>query len=154
VKPFVFRAQIVLELRAREAERALQALALATSRVQLASADVDRAVTALAAACDQAGRGPGVAADLALAAWYRNWIERLRRELEASRRDLAARELEAHDARTRATIARRRVRALERLRDRAWAAHREAERLEAQRELDELGTRQHANRQREGHLER
>jgi flagellar biosynthesis chaperone FliJ len=77
--------------------------------------------------------------DTARAVWYRNWMTRQRQVIAAAREMAAARGLEERAAADRAMEARRRLRALEKLRDRAWKAFQTAERRTEQKEFDALG---------------
>lgn len=145
---FRFRAQAALDLRrvqegqrretANEARHAsdIAERALADARVRFADA------MARAHEADAAG------GEVSTAIWYRNWIRGQRRELARCEAIAEDRRVQLEDADRALMEARRRVRVLERLRDRAWATFREHERKIDQQRLDELAVLQFAIRQR------
>src|SRR4029450_3929391 len=140
---FRFRAAAALELRRRQertaatlvarAEAALREIRARASRAQL---DRERAQSALV---DVQCRGT----DIATLTWHRNWIVRMT--------DTAARL--AHDVDRHAQVVaaaepaggegRRPHTALERMRERAWVRHQQAEQREELKRLDELARVRH-----------
>ena len=145
---FRFRPQAALDLRRREEEAA--ALVMAEARVAS-----DRAAAAFveAQAAFDAGSAQAAAADAAggsvtASVWHRNWIRSLRRELVRTEAHAEDRRVQLEAAEQALVVARERVRALERLRERAWAAHLECERREEQKAMDDLATLRFAMRQR------
>jgi len=145
---FRFRPQAALDLRRREEDAA----ALAVSEARVAS---DRAAEAYAAAqtAFDAGFAQAAAADaeggsVTASVWHRNWIRSLRRELVRTEAHAEDRRVQLGAAEQALVVARERVRALERLRERAWAAHLECERREEQKAMDDLATLRFATRQR------
>ena len=138
MRPFRFRAGAALDLRRREEDAAAAALARAESHFS----EANRACVEMEQSRDQAVRDQAAQAtrgiDVATLMWHRNWIVRL----DAMVADLRASRRTAEDAVTAARqawhFARRRRLALERMRDRALTRHREAERLQEAKELDEL----------------
>lgn len=140
---FVFRAQAALDLRRRRYDAEQQACAGARLAVERAERDAREAEARVAAAQQDAMRADG---DGDGREWHRNWISGCRHHLGQQHRRLDGRREELTDAERRVLDARRALRALERLKERALAAHLERERLDEQKALDWLGTIQYALR--------
>ena len=145
---FVFRPQPALDLRKRQEEAAqlvvAEARAISDRAAQL-FADAQAAFeagSARAAALDAAG---GSITDVI---WHRNWIRALRRELVRTEANAEDRRVQLEAAEQALVTARERVKALERLKERAVAAHQERERREEQRAMNDLATLRFAIRQR------
>ena len=153
MKAFVFRAETVLRLRRRADEQAQQALAFAEQRVRQAEGALLAAEQSVRDQCERSAQVDRESQTLDLAIWYRNWIQKLRHDVEWKRRLLRERRIEADDARVRAQDAHRKLRAIEKLKERLWSAHGVRERSEEQQALDELGSQQYVNRRLGGHLE-
>lgn len=153
MKAFVFRARPVLSLRQRADDEAQRALAFAEQRVAQAEQALAAADRALAEECARSAEADRAAHTLDSGIWYRNWIVKLRHDVERRRRLLAERRIEADDARGRAQEARRDLRAMEKLEERLRSAHRALEQAEEQRALDELASQQYVNRRLGGSLE-
>jgi flagellar export protein FliJ len=98
--------------------------------------------SARAAAADATG---GTVTD---AIWHRNWIRSLRRELVRCEAHAEDRRVQLEVAEQALMVARVRVRALERLKERALSAHRERERHAEQKAMDDLATLRFASRER------
>jgi flagellar export protein FliJ len=136
---FRFRAQAALDLRRKQDEEAQRELGVARH----ATAAADRALqherttleNGLARARDEEGR----AWDTARAIWYRNWIKLQKERIAAAEAMLERRRGEERSAAERAMTTRRKLRSLERLRDRNWKAHQTAELKAEQKEFDMLG---------------
>jgi flagellar export protein FliJ len=143
---FVFRAQAALDLRKKQEDAARLALAEAQVRLAEAERDLARAEARVADALTSARDTEKEASDPTLAIWYRNWIHRLRREVARSVQILDGRQADAKAAEAKALDARRAVRVIEKLRERAWDAHTTRERREEQKALDLLGVMQYAIR--------
>jgi flagellar protein FliJ len=145
---FIFRPQPALDLRRREEETAQLAVSAArvvSERAAQFFADAQAAFeagSARAAALDAAG---GSITDVI---WHRNWIRALRRELVRTEANAEDRRVQLEAAEQVLVAARERVKALERLKERAVAAHQERERREEQRAMNELATLRFAIRQR------
>jgi flagellar export protein FliJ len=88
-------------------------------------------------------------ADPARAAWYRNWISRLRQDVAIKKARLSERRAALDRAVARLNLAHRDVRALERLRAKALAAWQLAEQRAEQKELDWLASVRYALREPE-----
>jgi len=136
---FRFRAGAALELRRKQESSAHAALGRVEARFhELGRTRDEAAASRRSAQADLAGR-ERVGSDGATLEWHRTWIvhlsalvDRLGREIEAQARVVA-------DARRAWLEARRRRRALERMRERAEERFRQAEALEENKALDELG---------------
>ena len=145
---FIFRPQTALDLRRREVDAAQ--LAVAEAR-----AISDRAAQAFAGAQSSFDAGSARAAALDAAGgsitdviWHRNWIRSLRRELVRTEANAEDRRVQLEAAEQALVAARERLKALERLKERAIAAHQEHERRKEQRAMNDLATLRFAIRQR------
>ena len=148
MKAFRFRARPALELRRRQDETAQGELAAAQTAERCAAADVAAAEAAVRTALTRSLELEAAATDPATRDWHRNWITRQRQELARSKDQLTEREAETLAAGNHASAARRRLRSLERLRDRAWRAYQhESSRIE-RRELDLLANLRYVARRR------
>ena len=145
---FIFRPQPALDLRRREMDAAQLTVAEAraiSDRAAQSFADAQAAFdagSARAAALDATG---GTITDVI---WHRNWIRSLRRELVRTEANAEDRRVQLEAAEQALVAARERVKALERLKERAVAAHQERERREEQRAMNDLATLRFAIRQR------
>jgi flagellar protein FliJ len=147
VAKFIFRAQAALDLRRRHEDAARLALAEAQARLRDAERDLAQAEAQVAEAIARARDTEAEASDPTLAIWYRNWIHRLRREVARCVQILDGRQADAKAAEAKALEARRAVRVIEKLRERAWKTYTARERREEQKDLDLLGVMQYAIRQ-------
>jgi flagellar export protein FliJ len=146
VAKFIFRAQAALDLRRKQEDTARLALAEAHDRLHRAERELDGATARLVDAVTRARQTEEEATDPTLAIWYRNWIQRQRREVARCVQILDGRQADAKVAEAKALEARRAVRVVEKLRERAWDAHTTHERREEQKALDLLGVMQYAIR--------
>jgi flagellar FliJ protein len=138
MRPFRFRAGAALEQRAREEDAAAAALARAEGRFSVLRDEWHGAVARqgeATSAADAAVRA-GTASHAVL--WHRNWIVSLAALAEARRQEMNRQEAAVAQARQAWFLARRKRLMLERLRDRALARHRGAERQAEMKEIDEL----------------
>lgn len=139
MRAFRFRLQRILDLRLHHLERARVELAAARRTLEARAVDRREAEQRASIASDALR----IALDRGLEAGElvarQEGIERLRAEVAASRQawEEALRELDR--ARARVMEAQRSARVLERLRDRALAAHRQELARREQRILDEVG---------------
>lgn len=120
---FKFRPQPALDLRRREHEAAQRALARADAERQHAHARYEAAERAAARArhdADEAIRAAPIGADCE---WYRFWIVRLDRECGTANAVLEQHDALLEQARVACLQARQRYEALERLREKAYAAY-------------------------------
>jgi flagellar biosynthesis chaperone FliJ len=146
--PFRFRPQPALDLRRRQEERANLAV-LEARRVSEAAEAAQRAAQrqfdeAMARALTAETEG----GDVTVAIWYRNWMRTQRRELARCEAIAEDRRMQLREAERRLVEARRNVRVLERLKDRARAEQDRRDREAEQKALDELAVLQFALRQR------
>ena len=150
MKPFVFRAELALTLRKRQEELACRELAAAEACARAAEDLLERARDAMTQAMREAGECDGRGGDPTPRVWYRNWITGQRQLVERCARALEARRDEVAAAAERAVLARRKRKALERLRQKALIAWSDAARREEQKVIDELATVRFARIERGG----
>jgi flagellar biosynthesis chaperone FliJ len=136
---FRFRAQVALELRHKQDEEAQRALGVARRATSAAQDAQDRAERDLAEAHQRASEEEARASDTTRAIWHRNWLKRQQAVIAAARSTVDARRVDERNVAERAMETRRRLRSLERLRDRIWKAFQAAERRAEQKEFDALG---------------
>jgi flagellar export protein FliJ len=136
---FLFRAQIALDLRRRQDEDARRELALAEERERAAGAALAAAQQQLEAMHARA-RQADASGDLAGSVWYRNWIVGHQQRLARCRQLLEQERTAVREAAAHAQRARRKLKSLERFRERAWRRHASAEARAEQKALDELGS--------------
>ena len=127
-----------MELRRRRDEDAQRALAEAARQVRAAESGLQREERRLADTLALAAVEEAALTDLSRAIWHRNWMRRQRLVIEAARRQLDERHAAERAAAADAMDARRKLRALERLRERMWQAFLAAERRAEQKDLDVL----------------
>jgi flagellar biosynthesis chaperone FliJ len=136
---FRFRAQAALDLRRRQDEEAQRALADARQATRKAQAALAHEEEVLAETLERGRLEEASAQDTTRAVWYRNWMRRQRGVIEAARAAMEERRTAEREMAARAVVARRKLRALERLRERLWTAYLDAERRAEQKEMDVLG---------------
>ena len=146
MKPFHFRAATVLDLRRRQHEHAETQLARAQEERDAAQRAVDAAEAACARARAEYREQLGTSHPAGLHERHRNWIDRKQGETEDQRRQLEERQLGVHRATAEVQHTFMRLRALERLRDRAWRAYQDETRRRDAIEMDHLAVMQHARR--------
>jgi len=146
MKPFHFRATVVLELRRRQHKDAEAQLARAQEERDGAQRAVDAAVAACAQARAEYRQQLSASHTAGLHERHQNWIDRKQGETEDRRRQLEARELAVRRATAEVQHTYMRLRALERLRDRAWRAYQDEARRRDAIEMDYLAVMQHARR--------
>jgi flagellar export protein FliJ len=140
VKPFRFRAEIVLALRRREEEDAKTALAGHRALAERAWALVQTAREALAAAGQAMERDAAAGATHQTLLWHRSWITRLRRDVQLGQEAATEADYAAAVAATALSRAMQRRRVLERLRDRAWRVYGLARDRAELQEMNQLAT--------------
>jgi flagellar export protein FliJ len=136
---FRFRAQAALDLRRKQDDEGQRALGDAMRATAAARAALEAAERQLVEAHQRAREEEATARDTTLAIWYRNWMKRQHLVIARARGALEQREADQRVATAKAMEARRRLRSLERLRDRAWNAYELAERRAEQKQFDVLG---------------
>lgn len=140
VSGFRFRAQAALDLRRREDDQALAALARADAGLRAATT---RLRETEARAADARAQCAGLMQQGALTAqylWYRSWILRLDRERGAAAAAVAARQKEHARAASARARTHQRVEALVRFRDKSEHAWKQRLAAEEQKHLDALAT--------------
>ncbi len=138
MRPFQFRARAALQLRQREHDQALAALARAQAelaraqrRAEIAGSEVRDADERFRTALES----PQAAMPLD---WYRPGRVRLTGERQRCEAECRAREADVSQATARVAGTRQRVRSLERLHDNALAAWKQALHQEEQKTMDAL----------------
>jgi flagellar export protein FliJ len=147
MRPFRFRAQAALELRARQDEDAQRALARAEAAVRMAEERVELARAALAQAHEGGRSALAHVTQAHELIWQGNWIVGLERDVARTRQVLEERRIDQRRAAEIAQHARMQVRVLERLKERALQAWQLDARRAEQQSLDELGSLRFAARQ-------
>ena len=143
---FKFRAQPALDLRRREYEAAQRVLARADAERQHAHARYEAAERAAAQArhdADEAVRAAPIGAD---SEWYRFWIVRLDRECGTANARLEQHDALLAQARASCLQARQRCEALERLREKAYAAYQARIDTAEKKIIEDLATQRFALR--------
>lgn len=143
MKPFRFRAQVAIDLRRREYDEARRVLARTLVDRQAAAEVLAETSARLAAGRADCGREMAATTDTGRWAWHRSWLVRLERERAASAAEVEAREREVARATAASLEARRRLQALERVRDNARQAWERAAAAEERKEIDMLATLRH-----------
>lgn len=139
---FVFRAEAALHFRRQQEQVATRLWSAALALLEQARRAEVEAEQAIGSALADA-----VAAhDPARQAWHRNWIVRLKQQHAQRRQKTVECQAALDAALARVNLARRDVKALERLRARAYSTWQLAERRAEQKELDWLGSVQYAMR--------
>jgi flagellar export protein FliJ len=138
MRPFVFRAQVALDLRRRRDDEAKRDLAAANSAVADAQSALEQTVAARARALDDAKAAEANATDTVTLEWYRNWITSQQRDVARRQETLDDRRTAATAARERATRTHMDVRVLEKLKERASKTYDLAVRREEQKAIDWL----------------
>jgi flagellar FliJ protein len=143
---FHFRGARILEWRRVQADAARTAFVRATESVREAAARVTAAEQQTERAVRDYTTALATANEIGTIVRYRNWIVREREHAVACRRHHEQRRLVAAQAASALQTAMRHVKVMERLRDRAWQRHLDAERQREMKELDQLATLQYARR--------
>ncbi|MFN7977202.1 MAG: hypothetical protein U0P30_03645 [Vicinamibacterales bacterium] len=144
MRPFRFRAEIVLELRRREEDAARTALARARALVERAHQAVAQgreAVRLAGRALDEASINGSPHGTLE---WHRSWIVRLRADVGRAQGVAAEADRAAGAAAVVLSRAMQKKRALERLRDRAWRRYCVARDRAHVQEMNELASLRYA----------
>ena len=143
---FKFRGARLLDWRKRQADQAREAFVRAAESAR-ETADLLASAEAGSARAEREYLATIAApAEIATLERYRNWIGRQRRHEDACRRKHEERRVLADKAALALQTANRQVKVMERLRDRALARYREAERQMDMKALDELATIRFARR--------
>ena len=145
--PFRFRAQAALDLRRKQDEDAQRALGVARHATVAAENALTHEVIMLQDGQARARDEEARASDTTRAIWYRNWIKRQQQRIAAAQTVVETRREEERTAGAHAMETRRRLRSLERLRDRTLKAYQVAELRAEQKEFDVLGGLRYVARQ-------
>jgi flagellar export protein FliJ len=145
---FRFRPQPALDLRRRQEDAAQLVVSEARVISDRAAQVFASAQTAFDTGSARAAAHDAMGGSITDVIWHRNWIKSLRRELVRCEANAEDRRVQLETAEQALVVARERVKALERLKERAIAAHQERERREEQRAMDDLATLRFAIRQR------
>lgn len=137
---FRFRLQTILELRQREHEQSERALARAESDLRVARHRLAEATSALERAQDEMSAALARPSQGTPLAWYRSWIVRLSQQRAQCAQAVVDRERDCGTAREAWAQTRRRLHAMERLREIQAQRWRAALAAEEQRQLDALAT--------------
>jgi flagellar protein FliJ len=136
--PFRFRLQAVLDWRGRQHEEVLRLLAVARQALAASEADALRAREQLASSRDRTRVAEAGGCDQATRSWHWNWIVRCEADVTRADAVVTARRADADNAAGAVAEARKRLRPLEKLRDRARQQHADDERRIEQKALDAL----------------
>lgn len=123
MRPFRFRASVVLDLRRKEEDAAQQHLVQAQNMRDLAEARVREAQQAAAIAAGTCEALQTTGTEGWRLGWHQSWIRKQRLEVDACRQATVVSAAAVERATISVGAARQRRRALERLRDRAWQRH-------------------------------
>lgn len=140
---FRFRAEAALTFRRDREEEARLALARAEERLRECEAAVRQAEHSLTSDCHRCADEERRATGAHVYEWHRAWILALRQRVAALDQRRAATAVQHQAAAAAWQRARRDVRALERLRERALLRYHADERHREQTELNWLGTLKH-----------
>ncbi len=147
MRPFHFRARAALQLRQRQHDEALTALARAQAALARAIKRADDASNAVKEA-DERFQAAMACADATVPLdWHRSWRMRLASDRLRCEADCRAREADVSKASAHVASTRQRVRSLERLHDNALAAWKQALAHEEQKTMDSLATLRFTNRE-------
>ena len=144
---FRFRGERLLEWRRTQADAARVEFVRATESVREAAARLEDAEQASVRAVREFLDVMHTPVDVATLERHRNWIGQQRVVVAACERSHEERQQVAAAAAAVLQTATRHVKVMERLRDRAERRHREAERQQEMKALDELATLRFARRQ-------
>jgi flagellar export protein FliJ len=146
---FRFRGARILEWRRVQADAARVAFVRATESVREAAARVAEADDHIERAVLDYKATMARPNEIGIIVGYRNWIEKQREHAAACRRQHEEKRVVADQAAGVLQTAMRRVKVMERLRDRAWRRYLDAERAQEMKTLNELATQQFARRMSE-----
>ncbi len=135
---FRFRTQAALDLRRSQDEDARRLFGEATQAVARAELVLDQAMTAVGDAIRNASEVGAHASGVTMLTWHRNWITSRKHDADQQRSRVEQCRADAEIAALAAQQARRKLRSLERLRERALQAYMAAERRHEQKQLDAL----------------
>jgi flagellar export protein FliJ len=135
MRPFRFRPQAALDLRIKQEEHALGALARAQNALATATVRTTAAIDNAVAAADAFASAQRDGVNGTHIGWHRSWIVRQRLEVDARRREAAVSAAGVDGATASVRAAHQRRRTLERLRDRAGRKYEHDVQREATKEM-------------------
>lgn len=138
MRRFRFRATAALDLRRTQEQVALGVVARVEAEFQAVRERRDETLAARQAAMTAQLETERLGTDGASIVWHRTWISQLAVTADRLGADMTARQEVVKNAQRAWFEARRKRRALERMRDRAWQRHRREEDRQERLELDEL----------------
>jgi flagellar export protein FliJ len=150
MKPFRFRADVVLVLRQQQESAARDEVLRGQSARDQAHQQTTAHRAALARAIDEACAAPQQRVDAWQLGWHRNWIQKKQRDVEVSQQAIAAAETALAQAMAALNLARQRRRMLERLKVRAVQRYQLEVTRNDNRTMDAHTVIRYAARQREG----
>lgn len=154
MKPFRFRAARLLDLRRRTCDAARAELARLRDAARRVEAELDRARRACRDADAAYHQCMQEATDVDRLQRHRNWIHRLNASAAALEREVAEHRLAVARGAEHVHQELRRVRVLERLRERALRRYENEARRHEAREIDRHAVLRHARRTIEGGITR
>jgi flagellar export protein FliJ len=146
MKAFRFRGARILEWRRVQADAARQEFLRATASVREADQHLADAETERDRAGHELVAALAAPIEVGTIARYRNWIDRQRGHVDACRRLRDQRRGVAEEKAAALHGAMRDLKAMERLRERAWRRHLDLERQEEMKTIDQLATARFARR--------
>jgi flagellar FliJ protein len=146
VPPFRFRLQAVLDWRERQYDDAQRLLTAARQALQAGEAAAARARELLASSRERTRDAEAGGCDPSTRAWHWNWIVRCEADVARADTEVTARRADADTAAGVVAEARKRLRPLEKLRDRARQQHADEERRVEQKALDALAVTRYVRR--------
>jgi flagellar export protein FliJ len=138
MRAFRFRAEVALQLRRREHEQALVVLAKAQDAHTVAARALETAEQSVHDADAELAKALTNPAPLRPPGWYRSWRVRCVADVTRARQHLSERRAAVQDATKTVAETFKRVRALERLREKAVAAWQLDAHREEQKSMDAL----------------
>lgn len=135
MRPFRFRPQAALDLRIKQEEVALGALAVAQNELATATVRATAAIDSAVAAADAFASAQLEGVNGTLIGWHRSWIVKQRLEVDARRREAAVSAAGVAGATASVQAAHQRRRTLERLRERAGRKYQHDVQHEATKEM-------------------
>jgi|GEM_PF-2707233 len=150
MRPFRFRAEVVLALRQRQEEAARDEVARCQSALDHAHHQRAEHRAALARAAGEAAAAQQQGLDAWQLSWHRNWIHKQQRDVDASQQAIAAAETALAQAMAALNLARQKSRVMERLKSRAAQRYQLEVTRDDNRTMDAFAAIRYAARHREG----
>lgn len=138
MRRFRFRAEAALDLRRTQEQAALAVVGRVEAEFQAVRARRDEVVASRQQALDAQLKQERLGTDGASLLWHRTWISQLAVTADRLGAEVTARREAVKTAQRAWYDARRKRRALERMKDRAWQRHRQEEDRQERLVIDEL----------------